>query len=153
LLAIAFIDTRGTDGLFRKYRVLFVDGALYPVHLAIASRWKVHYYSSEMAEYAGHRAEERRFLDDVRGALGAPAVAALERAARALGLDYGGIDFGLDAAGNVVIFEANATMAVYAPPAEERWAYRQPAFDAIVAAVRALIEHRAVPTNWTGPRS
>ena len=145
LLAIAFIDTRGADGRFRKYRVLVVDGALYPVHLAIASRWKVHYYSSEMAEHAAHRAEERRFLDDMRGALGAPAVAALERAAHALGLDYGGIDFGLDRAGNVVIFEANATMAVYAPPAEERWAYRQPAFDAIVAAMRALIESRAAP--------
>jgi tetratricopeptide (TPR) repeat protein len=147
LLAIAFIDTRGADGLFRKYRVLIVDGVLYPVHLAISSRWKVHYYSADMAERAEHRAEERRFLEDMRGTLGPRTVAALERAAQALGLDYGGIDFGLDPAGNVAIFEANATMAVYAPPAQERWAYRQPAFDAIVAAVHALIERRAAPAH------
>ncbi len=143
LLAIAFVDTRGADGGYRKYRVLAIGGELYPVHLAIASRWKVHYLSSEMAERAAYREEERRFLDDMPGALGPAAVAALRRAATALGLDYGGIDFGIDAAGNVAIFEANATMAVYAPPAEERWAYRGPAYARVAAAVAALIRRRA----------
>jgi tetratricopeptide (TPR) repeat protein len=142
---IAFVDTRGADALFRKYRVLFVDGRLYPVHLAISRRWKVHYFSADMAEHAEHRDEERAFLDDMPAVLGPAVIAALEQIARTLGLDYGGIDFGLDAAGNVVVFEANATMAVYLPDAEERWAYRQPAFAAIVAAVRALIERRAGP--------
>ena len=36
LLAIAYLDARGADGNARKYRALIVDGALYPVHLAIA---------------------------------------------------------------------------------------------------------------------
>ena len=78
-------------------------------------------------------------------ARGARAMASLVRVRDALGLDYGGVDFCLDASGEVVVFEANATMAVYVPDAEERWAYRRPAFAAIVAAVRALIERRAGP--------
>ena len=36
----------------------------------------------------------------------------LEAIQRAVALDYGGIDFGIDSLGNIVVFEANATMAV-----------------------------------------
>ena len=37
LLAIEFLDARGPDGDVRKYRVVCVDGRLFPVHLAIDS--------------------------------------------------------------------------------------------------------------------
>jgi glutathione synthase/RimK-type ligase-like ATP-grasp enzyme len=143
LYIIGFVEMRDPDGCVRKYRVLFIDGRLYPVHLAISSDWKVHYFSSDMAERADHRAEERRFLADMRAVLGAPVIGVLEEIARTLELDYGGVDFGLDADGNVVVFEANATMAVYPPAAGDLYAYRRPAFDAVIAAVRAMIADRA----------
>lgn len=143
LFAIAFADLRAADGGVRKYRVLFVDGALYPVHLAISSDWKVHYFSADMPERAEYRAEEARFLKDMRGVLGPRAIAALSAIERALALDYGGVDFGIDPSGNVVVFEANATMAVYVPPAGETFAYRRPAYDAVIAAVQAMIGDRA----------
>jgi glutathione synthase/RimK-type ligase-like ATP-grasp enzyme len=139
LLLIAFLDARSADGFVRKYRVLFIDGRLFPVHLAISADWKVHYFSSDMSENAAHRDEERRFLGDMPATLGAPVVAALEAIGGTLGLDYGGVDFGIDVAGNVIVFEANATMAVYPPPSGAQWAYRQPAYEAVIAAVRALI--------------
>jgi glutathione synthase/RimK-type ligase-like ATP-grasp enzyme len=143
LLLIAFLDARGADGCARKYRVLFIDGRLYPVHLAVSQEWKVHYFSSDMATRADHREEERRFLIDPRTSLGAPVLAALEEIGRALNLDYGGVDFGIDGAGNVIVFEANATMAVYPPPAGAQWAYRRPAYDAVIGAVRTMIAQRA----------
>jgi Flp pilus assembly protein TadD len=143
VFVIAFRDTRGADGCFRKYRVLAVDGRIAPVHLAIARDWKVHYFSSDMPHSAAHRAEERRFLDDMTDALGARAVAAVQAVANVLGLDYGGIDFGLDPAGDVVVFEANATMAVYPPEPGAQWAYRRASYDAVLAAVRAMIRARA----------
>jgi hypothetical protein len=34
-------------------------------------------------------------------------------------------------------------MAVFPPPDGEHWAYRRPAYEAIVAAVRAMIASRA----------
>ncbi len=138
LYVIEFIDMRDADGCVRKYRLLFVGGRVYPVHLAISNDWKVHYFSADMAERADHRAEEKRFLDDVPAAFGAAGMDALEQIGRLLDLDYGGVDFGVDAAGKIVVFEANATMAVY-PPAGEVYAYRRPAYDAIVAAVRAML--------------
>jgi tetratricopeptide (TPR) repeat protein len=143
LFVIAFMDTRGADGFLRKYRMLFIDGRLYPVHLAVSSDWKVHYFSSDMSERADHRDEERAFLDDPRAALGAPVMTALEGVCRTLGLDYGGADFAITADGKLAIFEANATMAVFPPPDGEQWAYRRSAYEAVVTAVRAMISARA----------
>jgi hypothetical protein len=144
LLAIRFLDGRAADGTYRKYRVLFIDGRLYPLHLAISTHWKVHYFSADMHDRADHRAEDAAFLADMHGVLGARAIAALKGIAAALGLDYGGIDFGLDAAGNVLVYEANATMVVLPPPPDERFAYRRPAVDRAIAAAHAMIRTRAV---------
>jgi len=46
-----FVDYRSADGFFRKYRLVYVDGEVFPYHLAIAREWKVHYWRSaeEMA--------------------------------------------------------------------------------------------------------
>jgi glutathione synthase/RimK-type ligase-like ATP-grasp enzyme len=144
ILAIAYLDARGPDGFARKYRVLIVDGALYPVHLAISRKWKIHYFSAEMRDNDGNRAEEASYLSDMAGHLGARAMAALAAMAASLGLDYAGIDFGLGADGNVLVFEANAAMAVYLPDDDERFAYRRPAITRIVAAVRQMFSARAM---------
>jgi hypothetical protein len=59
-------------------------------------------------------------------ALGNKAMAALERIRDALGLDYAGIDLGLSPDGELLLFEANATMVIVPPDPDERWAYRRP---------------------------
>jgi glutathione synthase/RimK-type ligase-like ATP-grasp enzyme len=143
VLAIDHLDARGPDGLARKYRVMMIDGSLYPLHLAISNHWKVHYFSSGMASDARHREEERRFLDDMPGVLGARAVAALKRVSDGLGLDYAGIDFGLAADGSVLLFEANATMIVAPPPPDSMWDYRRAAYVLALEAGRRLVRARA----------
>jgi hypothetical protein len=147
LFVISFLDTRSADENVRKYRVLFIDGKLYPVHLAVARDWKIHYFSAEMTDHAHHRDEEARFLTDMPGVLGSAAIDALACVARALGLEYAGVDFALDSAGNVNVFEANATMAVYLPPDGDTWSYRRPAYDAVIAAVRSLLAGELAPVN------
>ena len=62
LLAIEYLDARGADAMARKYRVMIIDGVLHPLHLAISTDWKVHYFTASMAANAAYRAEERRFL-------------------------------------------------------------------------------------------
>jgi tetratricopeptide (TPR) repeat protein len=143
LLAIEFLDARGCDGKTRKYRVMIVDGALYPLHLAVSSDWKVHYFSAEMADRAEHREEEESFLTDMPGVLGQTRLAALARIRDALALDYAGIDFGLSPAGDILLFEANATMIAALPPPSPIWDYRRPAAERIRAAASAMILTRA----------
>lgn len=139
ILAIEYLDARGTDGWARKYRVMFVDGKLYPLHLAISSNWKIHYFSADMADRPDHRAEEARFLTNMPAALGEKAMHALTSIQRELGLHYGGIDFGLNAKGEVLLFEANGTMVVEQPAPGELWDYRRSAVDHIHAAVRQML--------------
>jgi hypothetical protein len=143
LTLLEFLDVRNADGKVRKYRVIIVGGKLYPLHAAVAEQWKVHYFTADMTENAAHRAEDAAFLSDVEGMIGPRAVRALERIREALGLDYGGIDFALDADGRVVVFEANATMIVPEPEEDERWRYRLPAVQRIYDAVRAMLVRRA----------
>ena len=149
LLLIDYVDTRSPDGLVRKYRVMTIGGALYPVHLAISPNWKVHYASSAMAGDAALRAEEAAFLRGMEGALGERAVAALGAIATAMGLDYGGIDFGLTVDGRVVVFEANGAMAIFVPDADPRWDYRRPSMMAALRAATQMIITRGAAHRAT----
>ncbi|MBU6504873.1 MAG: tetratricopeptide repeat protein, partial [Betaproteobacteria bacterium] len=143
LLALEFLDAQGADGLFRKFRMMSIDGRLYPIHLALARQWKVHYFSSDMAQATAYRAEEAAFLDDPAGFLGAAVMDALARLQEAIGLDYFGMDFGLDGSGQVLLFEANATMVLQPPTDDPLWDYRRPALEQALEATRAMLCERA----------
>jgi hypothetical protein len=71
---------------------------------------------------------------------------ALAQIQATLGLDYAGIDFGLSANGDLLFFEANATMVVNPPEPDERWAYRRPAVEQIYAAVRRMLTTHVPPS-------
>jgi glutamate/tyrosine decarboxylase-like PLP-dependent enzyme/Tfp pilus assembly protein PilF len=147
LTVIQYLDARAADGKTRKYRVMMVDGNLYPLHAAISSHWKIHYFSAEMADYPEHRAEDAAFLGNMSGVLGPRAMAALDQIQKTLGLDYGGIDFGLNQKGEVLLFEANATMVVVAPGTDQRWDYRRPAVEQIWKAVWEMLMDRVKVTG------
>lgn len=147
LLVMEFLDARGADGMTRKYRVMFIDGQLYPLHLAIAADWKVHYFSAAMASDPAFREEERRFLEDVRSAVGVAGIEALQRIGTTLGLEYAGIDFGLRSDGAVLLFEANATMVIAAPAADPMWDYRRAAIERARLAAMDLVRTSAEATS------
>lgn len=142
LLVISYLDARGADGMSLKYRVMFIDGVLYPLHLAISADWKVHYFSSDMPQNPSFREEERRFLEDMAAALGPKALQALRHIGAALQLEYAGVDFALSSDGSVLLFEANATMVVFPPGPDPMWDYRRGAINNVLeAATRMLLTH------------
>jgi len=143
LLVIEYLDARGADGKVRKYRVMIIDGKLYPLHVAISPHWKVHYFSADMKDNPEHRAEEDYFLNHMEEVVGKRAMVALAAICDELALDYGGIDFGLSRNGDVLFFEANATMAVYQPPPDAIWDYRRKPTQHIFDAVRTMLIGRA----------
>jgi hypothetical protein len=97
-----------------------------------------------MADKPDHRAEEARFLQDMPTALGDKAMAALQRICDTLGLDYAGIDFGLGASGDLLLFETNATMVIAPPDGDPRWDYRRRAVSAVLEAVTGMILQKSV---------
>ncbi len=142
-LLISFEDTRSADGMLRKYRVMCIDGVIYPIHLAVSGNWKVHYASSLMRDSSEFRREEAQYLSDPASIIGTRAMQALESIARTMDLDYGGIDFGIDPSGDVVVFEANGAMGIFMPDDDPRWDYRRGAFSAALDAAKSMIVRRA----------
>ena len=144
LCLIEELDARDSAGFFRKCRVMIIDGKIYPLHLAISRHWKVHYFRADMAHSAENRLQDASFLDDMAGVVGPRGMAALQRIGATLNLDYCGIDFAVSRDGDILFFEANATMVMMPLAPDAKWDYRRPAFDAVFAAVRAMLVRRSV---------
>ncbi len=141
------LDTRDSDGWFRKFRVMIIDRKIYPLHLAISRDWKVHYFRADMATSALNREKDAAFLADMPRVVGSRGMEALEKINAALDLDYCGIDFTVNADGDILLFEANATMVMVPLSADPKWDYRRPAFDAVFAAVRRMLDARVRGTR------
>jgi tetratricopeptide (TPR) repeat protein len=133
---------QGPDGYYRKYRIIFVDRLPYPYHLAISPAWLVHYFSADMADHGWKLAEEAEFLANPRATLGSRAWAALEAIGARLDLDFCGIDFTLSPDGQVLVFEANATMLVRTESANGAFAFKAPYVTRIIEAIGCHVQAR-----------
>jgi tetratricopeptide (TPR) repeat protein len=138
---IEYLDYRSDDGFFRKYRIIFIDGEILPYHLAIHDDWKVHHFRTDMVNHAWMRHEEERFLENIGGVVNMAQQDALRAIASATQLDYGGVDFGLDRDGRIVVFEANASMLVHDETSEE-FTYKNPYIARIKNAFDAMLSRR-----------
>jgi tetratricopeptide (TPR) repeat protein len=138
---IEYIDYRSADGYFRKYRFFMVGEAILPYHLAIGGDWKVHHFSTDMPNQAWMRQEEADFLRAPEDVFEPRHFAALHAIREAMGLEFFGVDCGLDQAGNLVVFEANATMLVHADTG--LFAYKNPYIHRIKTAFGALLARAA----------
>jgi glutathione synthase/RimK-type ligase-like ATP-grasp enzyme len=136
-------DYRSEDGYFRKYRVIYIAGTPFPYHLAISPHWLVHYFSADMREAAWKRAEEEQFLTAPMAALGARGHAAIAAIGQRLDMDYVGIDFSMLPDGRVLVFEANATMAVHLDDCPLMFDYKHQAVPRILTAFGDLLQRRA----------
>ena len=137
-----FVDYRSSDGFFRKYRIIFVDGTPYPHHLAISDRWMVHYYNARNDEHAWMRDEEARFLAEIETVFDGPRAAALGEIARRVGLDYFGIDCGVLPDGRVIVFEIDVAMIVHLGDPIEKYPYKHEYVPRIFRALERMVRAR-----------
>jgi|SRR5208283_25534 len=142
LTVIEYLESGDAAGNMRKYRVMFIDGEIYPMHAAISHNWKVHYFTADMTSNPGNREEDAKFLEDMPDAIGLTAMGALRQIQQHLGLDYAGIDFGLNDHGELLLFEANATMVVNPPDQDPQWDYRRGPVQRIQKAIRRMLLRR-----------
>jgi tetratricopeptide (TPR) repeat protein len=136
-------EFRSADGGYRKYRFIYVDGAILPYHLAIGDDWLVHYVRAPMTEQAALRGEEAGFLEDWRSHVGARAAAALAEIGTRMALDYCGIDCAVLPDGDLLLFECNTAMLVRHGAQPAMFDYKQAPAERVRAAVSRLLERRA----------
>ena len=141
--ATQFHDYASADGLFRKYRMVFVDRQPFPYHLAISDQWMVHYFSADMLAQPWKLEEEKRFLDDPVQVLGTKALEAVTQIGQRLDLDYAGVDFSLLPDGRVLVFEANPTMLVHPELEQGPLAHKNPAVWRIIDAFWRMVGDRS----------
>ena len=142
LYVAPFVDYRSADGLFRKYRIIFVDGEPLPCHLAISPHWMVHYYNAPMAENVWMRDEEHAFMADLGSVFSGRLRDALRETAELLALDYVGIDAAIDREGKLLIFEADNALIVHLLDDPVMYAYKHQYVPRIYAALDALVRRR-----------
>ncbi|HLI21274.1 MAG TPA: hypothetical protein VKV32_09180 [Stellaceae bacterium] len=139
----SYIDYRSPDGLFRKYRVVFIAGKPYACHMAIADQWMLYYLNAGMAESAQKKIEEERFMTGFDHEFARRHRAALAGLASRIGLDYFGIDCAQTAEGKLLLFEADIAMIVHLMDSPAVFPYKVPQMRKLFADFGVMLKNRA----------
>lgn len=134
-----FIDYRSSDGLYRKYRVMIIQGHAYICHMAISSHWMIHYLNAGMTESEAKRREEARAMENFDNDFAKRHNAALQAITQRVGLDYFGLDCAETQDGKLVIFEVDSNMIVHDMDPIDTFAYKQPVMQKLFAAFRSML--------------
>ena len=138
-----FVDYSGDDGLFRKCRIVFVDGRPYACHMAIADRWDIWYLNAGMSGSADKRREEETFMRTFDAGFARRHAKALAGIAERIGLDYFTIDCAENEDGDLLIFEADNTAIVHNMDPPEIFPYKAPQMRKVFDAFAAMLCRRA----------
>jgi len=138
-----FIDYRGADGLFRKYRIVFFEGEPFLCHMALSTNWMIHYLNAGMAEDESKRAEEARAMETFHEDFARRHQSALAAVAARLALDYFVIDCSELPDGRLLLFEADIAMVIHSMDPPAIFPYKQPNMVKVFDAFRAMINRAA----------
>ncbi len=138
-----FIDYRGHDGLYRKYRIVFFQGAPFLCHVALSKHWMIHYINAGMAEDASKRAEEARAMETFDQDFARRHHDALATISQQLDLDYFVIDCSELPDGRLLLFEADTAMVIHSIDSPEVFPYKQAHMAKVFGAFRAMIDRAA----------
>jgi hypothetical protein len=138
-----FVDYSSEDRLYRKYRVVFIDGQPFACHMAIADRWDIWYLNAGMAQCAEKRCEEETWMRTFDINFGRRHRAALAAMAERIGLEYFTVDCAETGDGALLIFEADNTAVVHNMDHADVYPYKPPQMRRIFDAFAAMLVRRA----------
>jgi hypothetical protein len=98
VVAVEFVDTADSHGLYRKYGAFRIGGTIVPRHMFVSTHWEVKIETNNLAAF--RRREEYAYLREN------PHAAQVMEAFDAAGLDYGRIDYAMKD-GKMEVWEIN----------------------------------------------
>ncbi len=147
---IQFHESRHRSGNFLMYRAVFIGGEFYPGRMYLADDWLVSGPAQRtlaqtlIGGSTAFQADEKAWLTDPEAVIGEANMAALHAVNRVIGMDCYGVDFGIDAGGRIIIFEANSAMNLLSIRRHGRkFHYLKPAAQNIQTAIEDLIIGKA----------
>jgi len=138
-----FVDYASCDGLFRKYRIVAIDGRPYACHLAIADRWDIWYLNAGMSLSASKRLEEETFMRTFDTVFAQRHRTALAGMIDRIGLDYFTVDCAETKSGSLLIFEADNTAIVHNMDPPDVFPYKLPQMRKVFDAFAAMLQRHA----------
>ena len=138
----SFIDYSGSGGMFRKFRVVMIDGRPFACHMAISEHWMIHYVNADMDASAWKREEEARFMAGFDESFALKHERALKGIDAMMGLEYYAIDCAETADGALLIFEVDTAMLVHAMDPVELYPYKQPQMRKVFEAFHLMLKAR-----------
>ena len=141
-----YVDYRDDDGLFRKLRIVLIDGEPFICHLAISGDWMVHYLSAGMELSESKRTEEAAAMVNFEQDFGLRHGASLREISRRLGLDYAVLDCAQTSAGRLLLFEVDSRAWVHSTDDVALFPYKPAVMQKAYDAFRAMLwERMATP--------
>ena len=137
-----FVDYRGPDRQFAKYRIVLVDGKPFICHFALSQHWMIHYLNAGMTESAAKRAAEAECMAGFDRGFAQRHAAALCAIGQRIGLEYLGIDCAETPDGALLVFEVDNAMIVHAMDPEDMFPYKKPAMQKVFDAFRQMLAQR-----------
>jgi len=134
-----YIDYASADGLYRKYRLVFVGGKPYLYHLGISRHWIVHYPYEEMMQDPARLTEEAAAMQHFESDFLRRHARALALLTERVGLPYWGLDCAQTRDGRLLVFEASGAMLVHGMDPADPFAHKLAQMRQIADAVEQLL--------------
>lgn len=142
-----FIDYSGADGLFRKYRVVLIQGMPFCGHMGVSSHWMIHYLNAGMTDSAEKRRQEECFMQTFSDRFAQRHRAALSAIAERFALDYLVIDCAETRHGDLLVFEVDPGAVVHSMDPVDLFPYKRRHMEMIFAAFRELLVRSIAATQ------
>lgn len=134
-----FIDYSSADGLFRKYRIVMIEGTPFVCHMGISKEWMVHYPYAEMSTHPDRRAEESHLMASFDTDFAVRHREAFRNVAELTGLDYVGFDCAETSDGRLLIFEIATGMVVHDLDDQSIFPYKVPQIRRVADAFHEML--------------
>jgi glutathione synthase/RimK-type ligase-like ATP-grasp enzyme len=137
-----FVDYMSSDGWYKKYRIVLIEGRPFAVHLAISKHWMVHYLNADMLGNAENRAEEALFMRQFDEKFAHQHAAALQFIFEQTCLEYLILDCAESKDGKLLIFEVDTSAVVHNMDDENLFPYKKYQMEKVFIAFHQLLQHK-----------
>ena len=143
-----FEDYRSADGLFRKYRVAFIDRAPFLCHMGVSANWMIHYLNAGMTGSEDKRLDEAHAMAEFDTGFAVRHQAAFDTLNERIGLDYFTVDCAETRDGRLLVFEADAEAIVHMMDPPDLFPYKLPQMRRVFAAFAVMLRRHAA-RGWS----
>ncbi|MCJ2018252.1 hypothetical protein MKK84_12550 [Methylobacterium sp. E-065] len=138
-----FYDYSGPDGLYRKLRIVLIDGVPFLCHMAIRDHWMIHYLNAGMSADAAKRSAEAAAMAEFDALFVPRHRTAFTEIHHRTGLDYLILDCAEGRDGRLLIFEGDTGMVIHDMDPVELYPYKRPQMHRVFAAFQRAVQTRA----------